>query len=60
MKSDEPDRSQPPRGRIAESMLAHSQLARDYFAFLTRVDPVERWEDLAALEEGSSGISVAG
>jgi hypothetical protein len=41
-------------------MLAHSQLARDYFAFLTRVDPVERWEDLAALEEGSSGISVAG
>ena len=51
MQLDEPDRSQPPRGRIAESMLSRSQLARDYFAFLTRVDPVERWEELVALEE---------
>ncbi len=49
--NDEPGPSQPPRGPIAEMMAGHSQIAKDYFAFLTRVDPVARWEDIVALDE---------
>lgn len=51
MRNDEPDRSQPPRGSITKTMKGHCQLARDYHAFLSRVDPIERWEEIAALRE---------
>jgi len=43
--------SQPPRLPIEASMRGRSQLALDYWGFLSSVDPIERWEDITALKE---------
>jgi hypothetical protein len=43
--------SQLPPHAIEESMRGRSQLARDYWGFLSSVDPIKRWQDITVLKE---------